>query len=129
MAGLNNCQFIGRTGREVEIRFTKSEKKVANVSIAIQERKNDPTIWINIIAWEKLADIFADYVKKGDMIYVSGRLQFREWEDKDGVKRQTTEIVASNMTMLGQVGNQNNQVNQGSQSSGPDDFEDSDVPF
>jgi single-strand DNA-binding protein len=125
MAGLNNCQFIGRTGREVEVRFTKSEKRVANVSIAVQERKNDPTIWINIIAWEKLADIFADYVKKGDMIYVSGRLQFREWEDKDGVKRQTTEIVANNMTMLGQAGGQSNQ---GSQSSGPD-FEDDDFVF
>jgi single-strand DNA-binding protein len=136
MAGINKCSFIGRLGRKPECKYTKSGKAVCSFSIAVQERKDQPTTWINLVAWEKLAEIIAEHLDKGSLIYVEGRLQIREYEDNDGNKKQATEIVVRDMTMLGQSGSgsassgssQSSPPSQGS-SSGPEDFEDDDIPF
>ena len=126
MSGINKCSFIGRLGRKPECKYTKSGKAVCSFSIAVQERKDQPTTWINLVAWEKLAEIIMEHLDKGSLIYVEGRLQNREYEDKDGNNKQTTEIVIRDLTMLGQSGN-----GKGSQSSSnePPDFEDDDIIF
>lgn len=136
MSGINKCSFIGRLGRKPECRYTKSGKAVCSVSLAVQERKDQPTTWINLVAWEKLAEIITEHLDKGSLIYVEGRLQNREYEDNDGNKKQTTEIVIRDMTMLGQAGS-GSQSSGGDQSSsagrshssGSDDFEDDNFPF
>ena len=108
MANLNLCQFIGRTGDAPSIRYTQSGIACANFSLAVDEsykdksgNKQKKTEWINIVAWDKLASIIGEYVGKGDLLYISGKLQTRSWEDKEGIKRYTTEIIASTMQMLG----------------------------
>ncbi len=94
--------------------------------------KEEKTEWHRIVAWGKLGEICGEYLSKGKQIYIEGRLQTREWEDNDGNKKQTTEIVANNMTMLGQAGgSSSSQGSSGAQGSsgGKDDFEDDDIPF
>lgn len=99
---LNQCNFIGRLGRDPESRFTSSGKQVANVSIACSEKRNGQefTEWVNVIFWEKLAEIVVEYLGKGSLVFVSGKMQTRSWEDANGVKKYTTEIVAREMKML-----------------------------
>jgi len=105
---LNQCNFIGRVGRPPEIRYTPSGDAVANFSMACSEswkdktgQKQEKTEWVNVVAWRRLAEIIGQYVGKGDLIFISGKMQTRQWEDKDGGKRSTTEIVAGEMKMLG----------------------------
>ena len=99
---INCCTFIGRLGRDPETRYTAAGKAVASFSIACSEGKgdNERTEWVNVVAWEKLADICAQYLAKGSLVYISGRMQTRKWQDKDGGTRYTTEIVAREMKML-----------------------------
>ena len=99
---VNNCMFIGRLGRDPESRFTQSGKTVVNFSIACSEKRGgeEYTEWVNIIAWDKLGEICAQYLQKGSMVYISGRMQTRKWQDQSGVDRYTTEIVAREMKML-----------------------------
>ena len=112
MASLNQCNFIGNLGADPEIRYTSNGKAVANFSIAVTEKYKDEkkTEWIKCVTWEKLAEISGKYLKKGASVFVSGRLQTRAWEDKDGNKRYTTEVVAQSMQMLD---NRRNPENQG----------------
>ena len=100
---LNRCDFIGRLGRDPEVRYTAGGKSVASFSVACSEKRgdNETTEWVNAIAWEKLADICGQYLQKGSLVYISGRMQTRKWEDKDGGTRYTTEIVVRDMKMLG----------------------------
>lgn len=105
---LNNCQFIGRTGKDVELRYTPSGEAVATVSLACSEswkgkdgQKQENTTWVNLVIWKKLAEIMSQYVKKGDLIYVSGKMQTRKWQNKDRVDQYTTEIIVNDMKMLG----------------------------
>ena len=107
MSSLNQAQLIGRLGKDPEVRYTGSGKAVANFSIATEEKwKNqsgEPQIkteWHRCVAWGKLAEIIQQYVKKGNLIFVQGRIETRSWE-KDGVKRYSTEIVVDKMQMLG----------------------------
>ena len=102
MASLNQCNFIGRLGREPENRTTQGGKTVCSFSIAIDEKWGDKkhTEWVNIVTWEKLADICSMYLHKGSLVLASGRIQTRTYDDKEGVKRYVTEIVASNIQML-----------------------------
>ena len=107
MSSLNQAQLIGRLGKDPEVRYTGSGKAVANFSIATEEKwKNqsgEPQIkteWHRCVAWGKLAEIIQKYVKKGNLIFVQGRIETRSWE-KDGVKRYSTEIVVGKMQMLG----------------------------
>ena len=99
---VNNCMFIGRLGRDPESRFTQSGKTVVNFSIACSEKRGgeEYTEWVNIVVWDKLGEICAQYLQKGSLVYISGRMQTRKWQDKEGGTRYTTEIVAREMKML-----------------------------
>ena len=99
---INNCMFIGRLGRDPESRFTQSGKTVVNFSIACSEKRGgeEYTEWVNIVAWDKLGEICAQYLQKGSLVYISGRMQTRKWQAKTGTDRYTTDIVAREMKML-----------------------------
>ena len=104
---INKVILVGRLGRDPEMRYTPSGAAVANFSLATDERWSSNgetqkrTEWHNIVVWSKLAEICNQYLTKGRLVFIEGRLQTRDWEDKDGNKRRTTEIVASDMKMLG----------------------------
>jgi len=99
---LNDCHFIGRAWKEPELKFTPAGKAVCNMSIACSEKYKgeEHTEWVNLVFWDKLAEIVGQYVHKGSLIFVSGKMQTRAWEDKEGNKKYTTEIVARAMKML-----------------------------
>ena len=99
---LNRCDFIGRLGRDPEIRHTNGGKQVASFSLACSEKfgGKESTEWVNAIAWEKLAEICGNYLQKGNLVYISGRMQTRKWQDQNGNDRYTTEIVVREMKML-----------------------------
>ncbi len=106
--GLNKAILIGNLGRDPEVRYTPGGLAVANFSMATSEtwtnkegEKETRTEWHRIVAWGKLGEICGEYLSKGKQIYIEGRIQNREWEDKEGNKRYTTEITASQMLMLG----------------------------
>lgn len=105
--GVNKAIILGRLGRDPEIKNTQSGVLVATLNIATSRvvKKNDQqeevTEWHRVVCWDKLAGICEKYLAKGDQVYIEGMLQTRSWEDKDGVKRYTTEIVARDMQMLG----------------------------
>lgn len=138
MASLNNCMFIGHIGK-IETRYLSNGEAVTNCSIAVNEtwkdkngEKQERCEWINITAYKKLAEIMAEYCKKGMLIYISGKMQTRKWEDKNGIERYTTEIIANDMVMLGSKSGQTH-TNESSkpdhkQSSGFDDM-DIDIHF
>ena len=104
---INKVILVGRLGRDPELRYTPSGTAVANFSLATDERwssngeTQSRTEWHNIVVWSKLAEICNQYLTKGRLVFIEGRLQTRDWEDKDGNKRRTTEIVATDMKMLG----------------------------
>ena len=111
MASVNKVILVGNVGRDPELRYTQSGQPVASFSIATNERFKDRdgnwkdrTEWHRIVAWARLAEICGEYLRKGSQVYVEGRIQTRDWEDKEGNKRQTTEIVALSMQMLGRRG-------------------------
>jgi len=99
---LNNCQFIGRLGRDPENRSTPSGKSVTTFSLAVSEKRggNDNTEWINVVCWEKTADFVANYMTKGQLAFVSGRMCTRKWQDKEGNDKYTTEIIAQTVQNL-----------------------------
>lgn len=105
---VNKAILVGRLGRDPETRYTGGGVAVANFSVATDEQwkdkngeKQKKTEWHKIVAWSKLAEIIQQYCKKGQLVYIEGRLQTQEWQDKEGVKRYTTEIVADTLRMLG----------------------------
>ena len=104
---VNKVILIGNLGSDPELKYTPSGAAVTNFNVATNEVWNDKdgnkqerTEWHRVVLWRKLAEIAGEYLKKGSKVYLEGRLQTRSWEDKDGVKRYTTEVVADNMTML-----------------------------
>ena len=104
---VNRVILVGRLGRDPEMRHTSSGTPVTNFSVATNERWNNKegeaqerTEWHKVVTWNKLAEISNEYLTKGQLVYIEGRLQTREWDDRDGNKRRTTEIVASEMRML-----------------------------
>lgn len=108
----NQCNFIGRLGQDPEQRFTASGAPVTNFSIATSEKYKDQngqvqeqTEWVNVVAWKQLAEICAKYLEKGKLVFISGKLQTRKWQDKNGQDRYSTEIVAQTMKMLDSPGN------------------------
>ena len=105
---LNRATLIGRLTRDPETRTTPTGQTVATFSIATgfqwkdqQGNKQERTEFHNIVAWRRLAEICAQYLRKGKQVYIEGRLQTRSWDDPTGVKKYRTEIVAENMIMLG----------------------------
>ena len=108
MAGINRVILIGNLGKDPEIRNLETGVKVANFSLATTETyrskngdKVEHTEWHNLVLWRGLAEVAENYLKKGNSIYVEGRIRTRDWTDKDGNKRYTTEILVDNMVMLG----------------------------
>jgi single-strand DNA-binding protein len=105
---VNKVILVGRLGRDPEIRYTTGGQAVANFSMATDESYKDRngerqkrTEWHKIVAWRKLAEFSQQYLKKGSMIYVEGKIQSREWQDKEGQKRTSFEIIASDFRFVG----------------------------
>jgi single-strand DNA-binding protein len=105
---VNKVILVGRLGRDPETRYTGGGQAVANFSVATDETYKDRngerqkrTEWHKIVVWGKQAEIAQQYLKKGSLIFIEGRIQSREWQDKEGQKRTSFEIVASNFRMLG----------------------------
>ncbi len=128
---INKAVLIGRLGKDPEIRYTTDGSMVTNFSIATDESwkdkngdKQQKTEWHRIVVFGKLAEICGNYLVKGKLVFVEGRIQTRSWEDKDGVKRFTTEIVANDMKMLDSKGKEAAPETMGD-GQGPD----GDVPF
>ncbi len=107
--GLNKVMIIGHLGRDPEMRYTPSGRPVTTFTVATSRSWNSAdgerhteTEWFNIVTWSNLAEICKQYLTKGQQVYIEGRLQTRRWEDKEGNKHSTTEIVATEMMMLGE---------------------------
>ena len=109
MAGINKVILIGNLGADPEVRYTPSGVAVANFNIATSEEwkdkdsgeKRERTEWHRIVAWRRLGEICGEYLSKGQQVYVEGRIQTNTWEDKEGNKRYTTEIIANTVQFLG----------------------------
>ena len=109
MAGINKVILVGNLGKDPEVRYLEGGTAVANFPIATSETFKDKasgerktnTEWHNIVVWRGLAEIAEKYLKKGSQIYLEGKLRTRQWQDKDGNNRYTTEIIADNLQMLG----------------------------
>ena len=108
MASVNKVILVGNLGRDPELRYTQSGQAVANFTLATTERfsnregeRQERTEWHRIVAWGRTAELCAQYLAKGRSVYIEGRLQTREWEDKEGQKRRTTEITAQSVQFLG----------------------------
>ncbi|MEX0778310.1 MAG: single-stranded DNA-binding protein [Balneolales bacterium] len=120
MSSLNKAMIIGNLGADPDVRYTQSNKAVANLSIATTEKFKDSngelqerTEWHRVVVWNRLAEICQSYLKKGSKVYIEGKIQTRSWEDKDGQKRYTTEILGLTMTMLDSKGGSQPSVNGG----------------
>lgn len=107
MSSLNKAMIIGRLGQDPDVRYTQSNTAFATMSVATTEKYKDRngelqenTEWHRVVTWGRLAEICQEYLKKGSLVYFEGPIQTREWEDKDGQKRYTTEIKALSMQML-----------------------------
>jgi single-strand DNA-binding protein len=109
MASLNKVQVIGNLGRDPEVRYTPNGNAVCNVSVATTRQwknkesgeKQEETEWHRVVFYDRLAEIAGEYLKKGRSVYVEGRLKTRKWTDKEGKEQYTTEIIATEMQMLG----------------------------
>jgi single-strand DNA-binding protein len=110
---VNKAILVGRMGQKPELKYTPAQTAVTNITIATNETRKDAsgnnidsTEWHRVVVFGKTAEFVANYLDKGSLIYVDGRLQTRSWEDRDGVKKYTTEIVAMTVTPLGSGGGQ-----------------------
>jgi single-strand DNA-binding protein len=137
MRGVNKVILVGNLGADPEVRYASSGAAVVNFRIATSENwtnkeggKETRTEWHRIVAFGKLAEICAEYLNKGKQVYIEGRLQSRSWEDKEGNKRWTTEIVANNVVMLGGAGDQVRDTS-GEPPEGPPEpsQQEDDIPF
>ncbi|HYK76195.1 MAG TPA: single-stranded DNA-binding protein [Daejeonella sp.] len=107
MSGINKVILVGHLGKDPEVRHLEGGVSVASFPLATSEtynkdgRKIEQTEWHNIVMWRGLADVASKYLQKGKLVYIEGKLRTRSFEDKEGHKKYTTEIVAENFTMLG----------------------------
>ena len=153
--GVNKVILVGNLGKDPEIKYTASGAAIANLTIATTDSWNDKqtgekvekTEWHRVVAFQRLAEIMGEYLKKGGQVYIEGRLQTRKWQDQSGQDRWTTEVVANDMQMLGGRGGdagggqqqggggggfRNNPQPQQQAASKPateNDFSDDDIPF
>jgi single-strand DNA-binding protein len=102
MNDLNQCQFIGRLGKDVELRYTPTNDPVANISLACgwKNKEKEGTEWINVTAFGKLAEVVAQYLSKGSQVFVQGKMKTEKYT-KDGIDRYSTKIIADKIQMLG----------------------------
>jgi single-strand DNA-binding protein len=138
MASVNKVILIGNLGRDPEIRFTASGAPVCNFSLATNEQwkdkngqKQERTEWHRIVVWGKQAEICKEYLAKGRQVYVEGNLQTREWNDREGNKRTTTEIRAARIQLLGRPdGTRGEAAGEPPGGAEPDtEYSDNDIPF
>lgn len=116
MSGVNRVTILGRTGKDPEVKHLDSGTPVANFSVATSEvfkdkktgEKREEVEWHNIVLWRGLAEVAEKYLRKGEMVYIEGRLRTRSWE-RDGITRYTTEIVGDKMQLLSPKGSNSNQ--------------------
>lgn len=153
--GVNKVILVGNLGKDPEMKYTASGAAIANITVATSESWNDKqtgervdkTEWHRVVAFQRLAEIMGEYLKKGSQVYIEGKLQTRKWQDQNGQDRWTTEIVANEMQMLGaRGGDAGNRPQQGggfrsnppsqkpepqAQAQAPADsgFADDDIPF
>ena len=144
-SGINKVILVGNLGSDPETRYMPSGSAVTNLSVATSEswkdkqtgEQKDRTEWHKVAMFNRLAEIAAEYLRKGSQVYIEGKLRTRKWQDRDGNDRWTTEIVADEMQMLGGRGGGGGSAPMSSDSRpssspapqpGPDDFDD-DIPF
>ena len=139
--GLNKVMLIGNLGRDPEVRYTTNGTAVANFTLATNERwldqatgeRKERTEWHRIVVFGKQAEIAGEYLRKGRQVYVEGALQTREWTDREGNKRYTTEVRALNFQMLGSRGERTEAAGAPEEAPATAEpeaaFEDDDVPF
>ena len=127
---VNKVILVGRLGRDPETRYTGGGQAVCNFSMATDEsfksksgERQKRTEWHKIVVWGKQAEIAQQYLKKGSLVFIEGRIQSREWQDKEGQKRTSFEIVATNFRMLGGRGDGGGAAGGGAQRGGGDDAE------
>jgi len=142
---LNKVMVIGRLGRDPEMRYTPGGSPVTTFSVAAGRQWKDSngetreeTEWFNIVAWNKLAEICKDYLRKASRVYVEGRLQTRQWQDQDGQTHYRTEVIATDMIILEGRSSRENvpyddfeqrpSLRSGAQQESPD-IGDEDIPF
>lgn len=130
MSGVNKVILVGSLGKDPEMRYTSDGSAIANISMATSENykdksgvKQEKTEWHRVVFFSKLAEVVGEYVKKGSLIYIEGRLQTRKWTDKSGVEKYRTEVMADKMQMLG-----GRSKDSGMREPG-DDGPENDVPF
>ena len=145
MGSVNKVILVGNLGRDAELRYTPAGAAVATLNMATTEVWNDKngqrqekTEWHRVVLWGKPAESLTEYLTKGKQIYVEGRLQTRQWDDKDGNKRYTTEIRGDKVVLLGGGGGRGAPVDRGGDAGGhtaapgpesPDPLTDDDIPF
>lgn len=143
MAGLNRVSLIGNLGKEPEVRFTPSGTAVGTLRIGVTERRKegddykDQTEWVSVVCFGKTAENAGKYLQKGRQVFVEGRLQTRNWEDKTGQTRYTTEVVANQLLFLGSAKDQptnsfakpDHQAPSSHDSNHDGFIEDDDIPF
>jgi len=147
MSGINKVILVGHLGKDPEVRHLDGNVTVASFPLATSETYNkdgkriEQTEWHNIVMWRGLADVASKYLQKGKLVYIEGKLRTRSFEDKEGHKKYTTEVVAENFTMLGRKSDfENGHSNNGqststdkTEPSATDDFSlnpvDDDLPF
>ena len=150
--GVNKVILVGNLGNDPEMKYTASGVAIANISVATTDSWNDKqtgekvtkTEWHRVVAFQRLAEIMGEYLKKGSQVYIEGKLQTRKWQDQNGQDRYSTEVVANDMQMLGgrsdaggypqRGGNEgfrsNPQAPQApAQPKADNDFDDDDIPF
>lgn len=111
--GLNKVMIMGNLGRDPEMRYTPSGKPVTSFSVAVSRsymkpegERTEVTDWFNVVAWGRLAEICSQYLTKGSMVYVEGRLETRSWDGDNGQKHYRTEVVANDVNILDRKGRQ-----------------------
>ncbi len=137
MASVNKAILIGNLGADPELRYTPGGQAVASFSMATTERfknkdgeQQERTEWHNIVCWKRTAEIANEYLKKGSPVYIEGRIQYRSYEDKDGIKRYRTDIVAQRLQLLGARGKVEDEQKQPPETPEPQTpADDDDLPF
>ena len=151
--GVNKVILVGNLGKDPEIKYTASGAAIANLTIATSDSWNDKqtgekvekTEWHRVVAFQRLAEIMGEYLRKGSQVYIEGKLQTRKWQDQSGADRWSTEVVANDMQMLGSRGGDAGGQPQGGGGGGfrknpqpqqaaaqppvENDFADDDIPF
>ena len=128
MSGVNKVILVGRLGTDPEVRSTPNGSQVCSLSIATSEtwvkdgKREEKTEWHKIVLWGRQAELAQKYLKKGRMVYIEGKLQTRNWQDQQGQKRYTTEVIANNLQFIDGAGNA------GTRDGGQDNFANQEEP-